>query len=157
MSLESYALVGGALRGGRIVTVSGIRGVGQLSGPGRVLLVPEFFWESVAVPVAKWIGVSSDQLATTFPYFNSFECTILVPVVALCWRGEPRLACGGSLDEFGLFKRVPASVRADAISNWFALRGAHFNFNRIVAVQCSDLGHLNRPVPCWTTCLTAEL
>ena len=45
MSLESFALVGGALKGGRIVTVSGIRGVGQLSGPGRVLLVPEFFWE----------------------------------------------------------------------------------------------------------------
>ena len=34
---------------------------------------------------------------------------------------------------------------------------AHFKFNKIVAVQCSDLGHLNRPVPCWTTCLTAEL
>ena len=30
----------------------------------------------------------------------------------------------GSLDEFGLFMRVPASVRADAISNWFALRGS---------------------------------
>ena len=87
-------------------------------------MVPEFPWESVAVPVAKWMGVSSDQLATTFPYFNSFECTVLVPVVALCWRGEPRLVCGGSLDEFGLFKRVPASVRADAISNWFALRGS---------------------------------
>ena len=43
MSLESFALVGGALKGGRIVTVSGIRGVGQLSGPGRVLLVPVFF------------------------------------------------------------------------------------------------------------------
>ena len=43
LSLESFALVGGAQRGGRIVTVSGIRGVGQLSGPGRVLLVPVFF------------------------------------------------------------------------------------------------------------------
>ena len=58
MSLESFALVGGALKGGRIVTVSGIRGVGQLSGPGRVLLVPEFFWVSVAVPVAEWMGVT---------------------------------------------------------------------------------------------------
>ena len=43
LSLESFALVGGAQRGGRIVTVSGIRGVGQLSGPGRVLLVSVFF------------------------------------------------------------------------------------------------------------------
>ena len=60
-------------------------------------MVPEFPWESVAVPVAKWMGVSSDQLATTFPYFNSFECTVLVPVVALCWRGEPRLVCGAAL------------------------------------------------------------
>ena len=57
MSLESFALVGGALKGGRIVTVSGIRGVGQLSGPGRVLLVPAFFWECVAVPVANgWVS-----------------------------------------------------------------------------------------------------
>ena len=97
-------------------------------------MVPEFPWESVAVPVAKWMGVSSDQLATTFPYFNSFECTVLVPVVALCWRGEPRLVCGGSLDEFGLFKRVPASVRADAISNWFALRGCAWSSLRFSSV-----------------------
>ena len=60
-------------------------------------MVPEFPWESVAVPVAKWMGVSSDQLATTFPYFNSFECTVLVPVVALCWCGELRLVCGAAL------------------------------------------------------------
>ena len=45
---------------------TGIRGVGLLSGPERGLMVPDFPWECVAVLVARWLGVSSEQLATTF-------------------------------------------------------------------------------------------
>ena len=45
---------------------TGIRGVGLLSGPERGLMVPDFPWECVAVLVARWMGVSSEQLATTF-------------------------------------------------------------------------------------------
>ena len=42
-------------------------------------MVADFPWECVAVLVARWLGVSSEQLATTFPYFNTFERTDLVP------------------------------------------------------------------------------
>jgi hypothetical protein len=46
-------------------------------------MVPEFPWESVAVPVAKWMGVSSEQLATTFPNYNNFASTDFIPVEEL--------------------------------------------------------------------------
>ena len=82
--LDCFSFFGGALRVGRIFNrhpASVASGNSRDLGRGR--LVPEFPWESVAVPVAKWMGVSSDQFATTFPYFNGFECTVLVPVEQL--------------------------------------------------------------------------
>ena len=48
-------------------------GVALLSGPWTGLLVPDFPWECVAVPVAKWMGVSREQLATTFQFFNNLK------------------------------------------------------------------------------------
>ena len=67
-------IVGGALSVGRIFNrypAFVVSGNSRDLGRGRI--IPEFSWERVAVPVAKWMGVSSEQLATTFPYSNSFE------------------------------------------------------------------------------------
>ena len=80
MSLDSFAIVGGALSVGRIFNrypAFVVSGNSRDLGRGRI--IPEFPWERVAFPVAKWMGVSSEQLATTFPYFNTFERTDLVP------------------------------------------------------------------------------
>ena len=54
MSWIGFAFVGGALRVGRIFNrhpASVVSGISRDLGRGR--LVPEFPWESVAVPVAK--------------------------------------------------------------------------------------------------------
>ena len=48
----------------------------QLSGPWTGRFVPEFPWECVAVPVANWLCVSSEQLATTFPIYNNLKVPI---------------------------------------------------------------------------------
>ena len=56
----------------------------------------------------------------------------------------------GGLDDFGLFKRVPASVRADAISNWFALRGSG-SFGQSVA------SGLSSTVCSWNWCQTSTM
>ena len=67
--LDCFAFVGGALRVGRIFNrhpASVVSGNSRDLGRGR--LVPVFPWESVAVPVAKWLGVLREQLATTFQF-----------------------------------------------------------------------------------------
>ena len=69
-SLEVLRDAGGAL------TISVIRGVGQLSVPWTGRFVPEFLWECVAVPVAYWMCVSSEQLVTTFPIYNNLKVPI---------------------------------------------------------------------------------
>ena len=91
-------------------------------------MVPDFPWERVAFPVAKWMGVSSEQLATTFPYFNTFERTDLVPAeefqmkrcadsANLDWYEGAALMSldsfalvGGALRGGRIFNRYPASV-----------------------------------------------
>ena len=47
MSLESFALVGGALKGGRVVTVSGIRGVAAAPDVSHAVL-PQHAWALTA-------------------------------------------------------------------------------------------------------------
>ena len=83
MCLDCFAFVEGALRVGRIFNRFRhpcCRAIfGTLEG-GR--MVPEFPWERRR-SCRKWMGVSSEQLATTFPCYNSFECTDLVAVVQL--------------------------------------------------------------------------
>ena len=67
MSLDSFAIGGGALRVGRIFNqypAFVVSGNSRDLGRGRI--IPELLWERVAVPVAKWMGVSCEQLATTF-------------------------------------------------------------------------------------------
>ena len=76
MSLDSFVFLGGALRGRRFF--NGIRHpwcrstLGTLDGAG----CPRVSWESVAVPVANWMGVSSEQLATTCPVSNNLKVSI---------------------------------------------------------------------------------
>ena len=77
MSLDSFAIVGGALRVGRIfIRYPAFVVSGNSRDLGRGRIIPELLWERVAVPVAKWMGVSSEQLATTFPCFNRLNVPI---------------------------------------------------------------------------------
>ena len=96
MSLDSFAIGGGALRVGRIFNrypAFVVSGNSRDLGRGRI--IPELLWERVAVPVAKWMGVSCEQLATTFPFFNRLNVPIGSCRAAFkcgaVWCGEPRL------------------------------------------------------------------
>ena len=85
-----------------------------------------------------------NQLVTTLPCFNSFERTVLVPAASRDWYvGQPLLTLdclSGSLQVFG----------ADAISNWFALRGSG-SFGQSVA------SGLSSTVCSWNWCQTSTM
>jgi len=77
----NHFIVGGALQGGRIFNrypASVAPGSPRDLGRGR--LIPEFPWESVAVPVATWMGVTTDQLEQTFPNYARFTAEDIIPV-----------------------------------------------------------------------------
>jgi uncharacterized protein (DUF1501 family) len=45
---------------------------------GRGRLIPKYPWESMMVPVAKWVGVEDAQLDTVFPNRGNFNDTFII-------------------------------------------------------------------------------
>ena len=76
----NYFLMGGALQGGQVLTNYpwDLRS-GSARDIGRGRFIPDYPWESIAVPVAEWMGVEDAQKATVFPNVGNFASNVFVP------------------------------------------------------------------------------
>jgi len=75
----NHFVIGGALQGGKVL--NRYPWTLKAGGPrdlGRGRLIPEFPWESIAVPIAEWMGVEEAQKATVFPNLNTFNSDQLI-------------------------------------------------------------------------------
>ena len=75
----NHFVIGGALQGGKVVNRypwTLISGGSRDLGRGR--LIPEYPWEGIAVPIARWMGVEEAQRATGFPNLNTFHSDQLI-------------------------------------------------------------------------------
>jgi len=71
----NHIVVGGGLRGGRVLNkfpTSLAEGIHNL---GRGRLIPEYPWESMLVPMATWMGLQASSVAEVFPNFGHFNST----------------------------------------------------------------------------------
>merc|ERR1739846_125251 len=71
----NHIIAGGGLRGKRIFNRFSELKIGNPSDLGRGRLVPGYPWESMMVPIAKWMGMSDDQADATFPNLHKFNKT----------------------------------------------------------------------------------
>lgn len=76
----NHFIISGALLGGRIFNTFPDVASGGANDLGRGRLVPDYPWESLAVPVAKWLGVQTDDLDTVFPNLHSFGASQIIDV-----------------------------------------------------------------------------
>mmetsp|Transcript_29213 Transcript_29213/g.51643 ORF Transcript_29213/g.51643 Transcript_29213/m.51643 type:complete len:115 (+) Transcript_29213:896-1240(+) len=72
----NHMIVGGGIHGGQVyndfLETYNTESEYMTSGRGRV--IPKYPWESMLVPVAKWLGVESeDALAKIFPNLANFD------------------------------------------------------------------------------------
>lgn len=76
-----HLMFGGAINGGKIYNSYPRNLKAYPENPleiGRGRLIPEYPWESMLVPLAKWLGLeSSAQLKAAFPNIDSFNSTTL--------------------------------------------------------------------------------
>jgi len=75
----NHVVVGGALRGGQVLNRfpdSLLENNKQWEKRGR--MKPLYPWESVMVPIAKWMGVATAQLDTVFPNLHNFNSTHII-------------------------------------------------------------------------------
>jgi cullin-associated NEDD8-dissociated protein 1 len=75
----NHFVMSGSLKGGRIFNrfhASLAEGNDHDLGRGR--LIPDYPWESVMVPIAKWLGVAADQLSDAFPNFANFNSSHII-------------------------------------------------------------------------------
>jgi cullin-associated NEDD8-dissociated protein 1 len=75
----NHFVLGGALQGGKVL--NRYPWTLKAGGPrdlGRGRLIPEFPWESIAVPIAEWMGVEEAQKDTVFPNVNAFHADQLI-------------------------------------------------------------------------------
>lgn len=74
-------VAGGGLNGGKVLNrYPDSVAAGNRLDRGRGNLIPEFPWESMMVPVAQWLGVDADLLATAFPNLVNFASEDLIPM-----------------------------------------------------------------------------
>lgn len=75
----NHFLAGGALNGGRILNkyLEHVK-PGSPRDLGRGRFIPEYPWESVAVPIAEWMGVETSQMETVFPNVGNFGETDII-------------------------------------------------------------------------------
>merc|ERR1712013_461256 len=76
----NHFVIGGSVRGGRVLNkfpMSLAEGSDRDLGRGR--LIPEYPWESMLVPIAKWMGLQADLLPHAFPNIGNFNSTHLIP------------------------------------------------------------------------------
>merc|ERR1719343_624336 len=70
----NYFIAGGGVNGGQMVgsyPSSLLEGSKQDIGRGR--LIPRYPWESIWVPVAKWMGLENSQIQAVFPNLHRFN------------------------------------------------------------------------------------
>jgi cullin-associated NEDD8-dissociated protein 1 len=75
----NHIVLSGALKGGKVFNrfhASLAEGNDHDLGRGR--LIPDYPWESVMVPIAKWLGVQAEQLGEVFPNFANFNSTYII-------------------------------------------------------------------------------
>jgi len=72
----NHFVAGGAVKGGQVLN----RFPESFLSSGHGRLVPEVPWENMLVPVAQWLGVDADSLATTFPNLHNFGSEHIIPM-----------------------------------------------------------------------------
>merc|ERR1712048_812853 len=66
-------IMGGGLNGGRVFNkFPASLAVGNDHDLGRGVLIPDYPWESMMVPIAEWMGLEEDQLTQAFPKLQNF-------------------------------------------------------------------------------------
>merc|ERR1712061_377841 len=64
----NHFVIGGSLREGRVFNqYPSSVAAGNSRDLGRGRLIPEYPWESMLVPIAKWMGVEEDSMSNVFP------------------------------------------------------------------------------------------
>ena len=70
-------VVGGAVRGGRVLGEVPPAGLGHDQDVGRGRIVPTTASEQVAVPLARWLGVAEADIPTVFPKADRFDLSAI--------------------------------------------------------------------------------
>jgi uncharacterized protein (DUF1501 family) len=73
-----HIMFGGSVNGGKIYnTYPKSMKIGSYLDLGRGRLIPEYPWESMIHPIAKWVGIADADLPTVFPNLAKFNTTHL--------------------------------------------------------------------------------
>jgi len=73
----NHFVLGGSINGGKVLNdfpASLLEGNDQDAGRSR--LIPKYPWESMMVPIAKWMGLEDNQLHAAFPNLANFDMSI---------------------------------------------------------------------------------
>jgi len=69
----NHFVVGGSVKGGRVLnTFPDSLAAGGPRDLGRGRLIPEYPWESMMVPIGKWMGIEDAQMEHAFPNIQNF-------------------------------------------------------------------------------------
>merc|ERR1712014_141471 len=80
----NHLIMGGGLKGGRVFNkFPASLAVGNDHDLGRGVLIPDYPWESMMVPIAKWMGLEDDKLSHAFPNLLNFNTSHIIPSNAL--------------------------------------------------------------------------
>jgi cullin-associated NEDD8-dissociated protein 1 len=85
----NHFIVGGALNGGNVFNkyLEFVK-PGSPRDLGRGRFIPEYPWESVAAPIAEWMGVEASQMETVFPNIGNFDEDSLISASDLFVAGN---------------------------------------------------------------------
>merc|ERR1712151_1255751 len=85
----NHFVIGGGLREGRVFNqYPSSVAAGNSRDLGRGRLIPEYPWESMLVPIAKWMGVEEDSMSDVFPNLGNFNGSHIIPMNELFSASE---------------------------------------------------------------------
>jgi len=73
----NHIILGGNIHGGRVFNEFPESLLAEsLQDAGRGRLIPKYPWESMMVPIARWLGVEENQEPSVFPNIANFNRTL---------------------------------------------------------------------------------
>jgi uncharacterized protein (DUF1501 family) len=79
----NYIMMGGSVKGGQLVGTYPSLKEGAPLNIGRGRMIPTRSWESVFIPITKWVGVDEADFDYICPIWNSFPASHFTPASSL--------------------------------------------------------------------------
>jgi len=75
----NHFVIGGSVRGSRVLNkFPAVLAAGGPMDLGRGRLIPEYPWESMMVPIGKWMGIEAGQIEHAFPNLKKFDSSHII-------------------------------------------------------------------------------